>query len=58
LLCINTDAHRQEMFDHMVFGVAMARRAWCEAGDILNTRSLDGLLAWLAKRGNHGDHTA
>ena len=42
LLCINTDAHRMEMLQHMVFGVAMARRGWCEARNVLNTRSLDG----------------
>ena len=50
LLCINTDAHRQEMLDHMVLGVAMARRGWCEPRHVLNTLPLPGLLDWLGKR--------
>jgi hypothetical protein len=29
--------------------VAVARRGWLEAGDVVNTRSLDDLRSWLEK---------
>jgi len=50
MLCINTDAHRQDMLGHMIYGVAMARRGWCEPRHILNTRPLDELLRWIEQR--------
>lgn len=34
---INTDAHRREHFKNLLFGVAVARRGWCEKKDIVNT---------------------
>ncbi len=46
MLGINTDAHSPKMLFNISFGVATARRAGCEAKDILNTRSLDELLRW------------
>jgi DNA polymerase (family 10) len=39
-LVISTDAHRTQELDYMRYGVDQARRGWCEAGDIVNTRSL------------------
>jgi len=39
-LVIGTDAHSVGQLDLMRFGVGVARRGWCEAGHILNTRSL------------------
>src|SRR5215471_13734135 len=33
---ISTDAHHPKHLDNMRFGVLMARRAWLEAGDVLN----------------------
>ena len=39
-LIINTDAHAQDNMRDMMFGIATARRGWCEAKDILNTLSL------------------
>jgi len=39
-LVINTDAHSREQLDCMRFGVGIARRGWCEPGDILNTLPL------------------
>jgi DNA polymerase (family 10) len=39
-LVISTDAHRAEELGYMRHGVDQARRAWCEARDVLNTRSL------------------
>ncbi|RYX82705.1 hypothetical protein EON83_17970 [bacterium] len=50
LLCINTDAHGPRMLPNMSFGVATARRAGCEAKHVLNTKSLDEMLAWMGKR--------
>jgi DNA polymerase (family 10) len=49
-LVISSDSHRIETLDNVRFGVAMARRAWCEAGHILNTRPLGEFLAWLSRR--------
>jgi len=48
-LAISTDAHKVNGLDDMRFGVDQALRAWLEAGDILNTRSLKDLLS-LIKR--------
>lgn len=42
-LVISTDAHRREELNCMRYGVDQARRAWCEAQHILNTRPLAGL---------------
>ena len=42
-LIIGTDAHRVSHLDLMRFGVGVARRGWCRAEDILNTRSLPEL---------------
>lgn len=36
---INTDAHHSSQLDNMRFGVAVARRGWCEKRDIINTNS-------------------
>lgn len=41
-LVIGTDAHRVEELGCMRYGVDQARRGWCEAKDIGNTRSLEG----------------
>ncbi len=34
---ISTDTHRKEHLHYMEFGVATARRGWCEKNDIINT---------------------
>ncbi|MFQ5612524.1 MAG: DNA polymerase/3'-5' exonuclease PolX [Anaerolineae bacterium] len=44
-LIINCDAHHPDQFNNLRFGVATARRGWATAGQIANTRSIDGLLA-------------
>lgn len=46
-LVINTDAHSTEHLQFMRFGVGVARRGWCEADDILNTRPLAEIIAHL-----------
>jgi len=44
-LVINTDAHSVYDFDNLLFGVATARRGWAGPQHILNTFTLDALLA-------------
>jgi len=44
-LAINSDAHSVGGLDVMHFGVAMARRGWAEAKDIVNTLPVGDLLA-------------
>lgn len=47
MLAIGTDAHSVAQLDYMKFGVSVARRAWCEPSDVVNTLSLNQLLALL-----------
>jgi DNA polymerase (family 10) len=48
---IDSDAHRTEELDNLRWGTAMARRAWLEPNQVLNTRSRADLLAWVAAKG-------
>ena len=48
-IVISTDAHSTGDLDLMRYGVEQARRAWLEPADVLNTLSVEGLLAALAK---------
>lgn len=43
---INTDSHSLEHMDNMRFGVAMARRGWLEAKDVINSWDLKSMLRW------------
>ncbi|MDP1710509.1 MAG: DNA polymerase/3'-5' exonuclease PolX [candidate division WWE3 bacterium] len=38
---ISTDVHRHEHFRNLRFGVAVARRGWCEKSDIINANEAD-----------------
>lgn len=49
-IAINTDAHHYDQFDLAEYGVAMARRAWLEPGQVVNAWPVEKTLAWLAKR--------
>jgi DNA polymerase (family 10) len=49
MLTINTDAHAPVNFENIRYGVAMARRAWAEPSNVLNTRSFDELRKWLSR---------
>jgi DNA polymerase (family 10) len=49
-LAIGSDAHSVAHLDFMRFGVGVARRAWCEPKHILNTLSVEELLAVLNER--------
>ncbi|SHK02576.1 DNA polymerase/3'-5' exonuclease PolX [Desulforamulus aeronauticus] len=42
-ISINTDAHDIRRLDEMAYGVAVARRAWLEPQDVVNTLELDEL---------------
>jgi DNA polymerase (family 10) len=43
-LTISTDAHSIEQMEFLPLGVSVARRAWLEAVDVDNTKSLEQLL--------------
>src|SRR5258708_3832761 len=47
---IGPDAHSPAALGNGHFGIGMARRAWLEAGEILNTRSADDVLAFARER--------
>ncbi len=49
-IIICTDAHRPAHLAFMEYGVRVARRAWLEAGDVVNTRPLPGLRTALARK--------
>ncbi|MDI6814855.1 MAG: DNA polymerase/3'-5' exonuclease PolX [Dehalococcoidales bacterium] len=46
-LVISTDAHSAEHLRFMRFGIGVARRGWCQAQDILNTKPLKEVIAYL-----------
>ena len=46
-VAVNTDAHTPSEYDYVEYGVATARRGWAEAGDVLNTRTVEELEDWL-----------
>jgi DNA polymerase (family 10) len=48
-LAIDTDAHSTLQLELMKFGVFTARRGWVEAGDVINTLPLEGLLKTLRR---------
>ena len=48
VLTIDSDAHKTAELDYVRWGTSQARRAWVEPGDVLNTRSREELLAWVA----------
>jgi DNA polymerase (family 10) len=48
-LVVSTDAHRVQELECMRYGVDQARRGWCDAGDIANTRRLPALRKLLEK---------
>lgn len=45
---IDTDSHAVSHMGNMPYGVAVARRGWCEKEDIINTLPTDRLLKWIA----------
>jgi DNA polymerase (family 10) len=49
-ITISTDAHTLDQFGLMEFGVAVARRGWCTADDILNAHKWDALESFAGKK--------
>jgi DNA polymerase (family 10) len=47
---IGPDAHSTPGLDNVHFGIGLARKAWLEAGEILNTRSAHDVIAFASKR--------
>lgn len=43
---MGTDAHKEESLENMKFGVYVARRAWLETEDVLNSWDLKNFLNW------------
>lgn len=50
-IIINTDAHNPDQLHYMQFGVAVARRGWAEAKDVVNTYTLNALVKFLKTTG-------
>ena len=48
-LVISTDAHSRNAFGRLRWGVLVARRAWLQPDDVLNTRPFDELRALLRR---------
>jgi DNA polymerase (family 10) len=47
-IVVDSDAHSVGELDNVGHGITVARRAWLEAKDVMNTRRLDSLLSALA----------
>ena len=50
LLSVDSDAHKTGELDDVRWGISQARRAWVGPTNVLNTRSRDELLAWVAAK--------
>ena len=49
-IAIGPDAHSTAGLDNVHFGIGMARKAWLESAEILNTRGADEILTFARKR--------
>ena len=47
---IDPDSHETSGLSDIAYGIDTARRGWCTADDVLNTRSLPDLVEWLRLR--------
>jgi len=50
---IGPDAHSPAALDNVHFGIGLARKAWLEAGEILNTGTVDQILTFARRRRTH-----
>ena len=50
LLVINPDAHATNEIANIRYGLEVARRGWCEAGDVFNTRGVLEVTKHLQER--------
>src|SRR3989338_4055681 len=46
-IAIDSDAHSVDQFDFLEYGIAQARRGWCEKRDVINTRKWQDMLKLL-----------
>lgn len=54
LIAIGPDAHSEASLENVEMGLALARKAWCEKKDVLNTKTWKQVLAFArSKRENH-----
>ncbi len=49
-MAVNTDAHDLKRMDEMIYGVSVARRAWLEPDDVVNTMPVEKLVKFLRNR--------
>ena len=49
-LVLSTDTHVLSQLDGIELGLAMARRAWAQPQDLLNTMELKDLLVWVSRK--------
>lgn len=47
---IGPDAHSLDGLDNMALGIGMARKGWLAAGDVINTREADEVVAFATRR--------
>ena len=50
MISIGPDAHSPQGFDNLEMGVAIARKGWLGAHNVLNTRSVDDVIAFAKAR--------
>ena len=50
MVSIGPDAHSPAGFENLELGVAVARKGWLGAGNVLNTRPVDEVLAFAHAR--------
>ncbi|MBN1698524.1 MAG: DNA polymerase/3'-5' exonuclease PolX [Spirochaetales bacterium] len=50
LICLSPDTHDIDGFDDIAFGLTMARKAWCEKADVLNTLTGDEIDGYFKRR--------
>jgi DNA polymerase (family 10) len=54
MVSIGPDAHSPQGFDNLSMGVAIARKGWLSASQVLNTRAADDVMAFASARRNDG----
>jgi DNA polymerase (family 10) len=52
-IVVDSDAHTPSEFDHLQWGIMVARRAWLRADDVLNTLPVDTLRKRLRRNRRH-----
>ena len=50
MVALGPDAHSLAGLDNVALGTSIARKGWLAAGDVLNTRDADAVLAFARRR--------